>query len=130
MAQGDVVQVGLGDTVKISVTLALKRSELAKRADSDKFSNVSFFLREDKDKRLVESVPVFDVTNDVVTQDNQVITSDCHFKDPPGQSVFRTGDIWDLFIQYRGPGENTDHGDPIRTHFLGRIGIGVTPPRQ
>lgn len=129
MAQGDVVSVGLGDTVRFSVTLDLKRAQVDRREDRDNFSKVGFVMRERAKNKVAVGTPFFNFDNSFVTTDDQVIQSEALFRNPqesPG--LFQQGDIWDVFLQYRGRDE-ADHGDPVRTHFLGRVGIGVTPPR-
>lgn len=129
MAQGDVVNIGLGDTVKISVTLDHKKAQVDKRDDKDRFNKVAFVMREKAKNKEAFGTPIFTFDNLFVTGDDQVVQGEAHFANPaqaPG--TFQQGDIWDVFLQYRSPTEQS-HSDPERTHFLGRVGIGVTPPR-
>lgn len=129
MAQGDVVNVGLGDTVRISVTLDLKKAQVDRREDKDRFNKVAFLMREKAKNKEVLGTPIFNFDTSIVTGDDQVVQVEAQFTNPqqsPG--TFQQGDIWDVFLQYVGP-EERSHNDAVRTHFLGRVGIGVTPPR-
>lgn len=129
MAQGDVVSIGLGDTVRISVTLDLKKAQLDRRDDRDRFNKVAFTMREKAKNKEVSGTPIFNFDTSLVTGDDQVVQVEARFvNQTQAPGTFQQGDIWDVFIQYRNANGDS-HNDQDRTHFLGRIGIGVTPPR-
>ena len=130
MAQGDVVSIGLGDIVKVSVTLDLKKAQLDRRDDRARFNKVAFKMQEKAKNKEVSGTPFFNFDTSIITGDDQVVEVEARFVNPtqaPG--TFQQGDIWDVFLQYRNQ-DGDPHNDQDRTHFLGRVGIGVTPPRS
>jgi len=128
MAQGDVIQIAVGDTVTVSVTLDFKEAEIAKRPDKANFATVGFLIRESS-KGKEESDQPFSPRS-IPGANDKPIQFDISFaplsQDP---NFFANGDVWDVFLQYRASDEGL-HSDSTRTHFLGRVGIGVTPPRK
>ncbi len=133
------IQVPVGETVKVAITLAYKKAEVARLPDAKLYQAIDFMMFCDQgniqeqgaDKAFADGQFMACQSVRAPLSDDQAVEAFFRFpaSDPKVGKIFKAGQKWQLFLAYvdsEGNAPFPTQGDP-RLVTLGEVGL-IDPP--